>query len=70
MPDVVAHGKMSMYADDTALSVRGTDANSISNKLTLDLIAVKKWLNKNKLFINTDKTKIMLIGTVAKLRGV
>ena len=29
-----------------------------------------KWLIKTKLFINADKTNIMLIGTGAKLRSV
>ena len=28
------------------------------------------WLKRNKLFLNTDKTNIMLIGTNGKLRNV
>ena len=70
MSKVTSHGKISMYADDTTLSVKGTDAREISRKLTSDLNAIVKWLKDNKLFLNTDKTNIMLLGTGAKLRNV
>lgn len=59
-----------MYADDTTLSVSGNDPSEISSKLTSDLNAVTKWLKNHKLFLNTDKTNIMLIGTGNKLRNV
>lgn len=59
-----------MYADGTTLSVTGSDAKDISNKLTSDLRGVMCWLKKNKMFLNTDKTNVMLIGTGAKLRNV
>ena len=69
MSNVISHGKISMYADDTTLSVSGNDAHAISSKLTSDLHAVMNWLKKNKLVLNTDKTNIMLIGTGAKLKN-
>ena len=37
--------------------------NDIAEKLTSDLTAIKMWLNAHKLFMNSDKTTIMLIGT-------
>ena len=70
MSSVVKHGQISMYADDTTLSVTGNDANDISAKLTSDIHEIMKWLNKNKLFINTEKTNVMLLGTGSRLRNV
>ena len=70
MPNVISHGKMCLYADDTTLYVNGTNVDEIAEKLKSDLTAIKLWLNMNKLFINADKTNIMLIGTSAKLRSV
>ena len=59
-----------MYADDTILSVSSTHVNDISKKLESDLESISKWLCNNKVFLNTDKTKVMLIGTNARLRSV
>ena len=61
MANVVTHGKITMYADDTTLYTSGNDVNLISKQLTEDLIAIKRWLRANKLFLNTDKTNVMLI---------
>ena len=70
MSSVVSYGHVSMYADDTTLSVSGKNAQDISNKLTCDLESIVKWLNVNDLVLNTDKTHIMLIGTAGRLRTV
>ena len=59
MSEVISHGKLSMYADDTTLSVNGTNVRDISDKLTSDLNAIAKWLTNNNLFLNTDKTNVM-----------
>ncbi len=70
MCNVIQHGNISMYADDTTLFVSGNDAAVISYKLQQDLEAIMLWLHQNKLFLNTDKTKIMLVGTSVKLNKV
>jgi hypothetical protein len=70
VPSTITHSKISMYADDTTMYVSGNDVNIISKQLTEDLSAIKVWLDENKLFLNTDKTHVMLIGTGAKLRSV
>ena len=59
-----------MYADDTTLAVTGTDVKDISSKLTSDLHEITNWLHTNKLFINTEKTNVMLLGTGSRLRNV
>ena len=38
-------------------------------KLESDLESLSKWL-RDKLFLDTDKTKVMLVGTSARLRNV
>ena len=70
LSEVVCHGRVSMYADDTTLSVSGKDPKEISSKLTADLASIMNWLTVNKLFLNTDKTNVMLIGTAGKLSNV
>ena len=67
LSEVVCHGRVSMYADDTTLSVSGKDPKEISSKLTADLASIMNWLTVNKLFLNTDKTNVMLIGTAGKI---
>ena len=68
---ILKYGDISMYADDTTLSVCGNNADDFSRKLKLDLEALLIcFLRNNKLFLNTDKTKIMLVGTGAKLNHV
>ena len=42
MVNVISHGKVTMYADDTTLYVSGTSLNDIQFKLQEDLIALKK----------------------------
>ena len=63
-------GKITMYAGDTTLYTSGNDVNLISKQLTEDLIAIKRWIRPNKLFLNTDKTNVMIIGTGSELRKV
>ena len=70
MPMVIKHGKISMYADDTTLYVSGSNVNVISKKLTDDMEGITKWLHNNMLFLNTDKTNVMLLGSSSKLRNV
>ena len=52
MNEAISHGKISMYADDTTLSVCGTNVEKIFTKLTSDLHGIMCWLKKNKLFLN------------------
>ena len=70
MSNVIKYGNISMYEDDTTLSVCGNNPDDISRKLKLDLEALVIWLRNKKLFLNTDKTIIMLFGTGAKLNHV
>ena len=68
MANAVTHGKITMYAYDSTLYTSGNDFNLISKQLTEDLIAIKRCSRANKLFLNTDKTNVMLIGTGSKIK--
>ena len=70
MPNVIKHGKISMYADDTTLYVSDKYVNVISKKLTEDIRAITTWLRLNKLFLNNDKANVILVGSSSRLRRV
>ena len=56
-----------LYADDTTVHVSGRDLNNLQTKVQSDLEEVERWCNDNYMFINTNKTKCMVIGTKQKI---
>ena len=50
-------------ADDTALSLSADWSNitSLTQALSNDLENIEKWLTENKMYINTEKTKALLV---------
>ena len=56
-----------MYADDTGLSSKISNALEINSELLLDFLKVCDWLKANKLSLNIVKTEYMIIGTSQKL---
>ena len=68
LPSVIEHGKIIMYADDTALMYSATNPRDIETCLNHDLDRVRKWLERNHLTLNTEKkTCFMIFGTPQKL---
>jgi len=67
LPKVTQNSKVVLYADDTVLFVASKDIKEVENSLSKDLIAVNKWLYKNKLTLNVKKTKCMVFGSSTKL---
>ena len=59
-----------MYADDTTISVWGESKQEVELKLSQAVEELDSWLNKNKLILNSDKTKTMLLGSKQKLRSL
>lgn len=55
--------KTVMYADDTSLMCKGKSDIDIQNKLELCLHHIANWFKANKLTLNVDKTKLMIVGT-------
>lgn len=51
-----------MFADDAVIYYGGKNQEMVSNKINSDLENMVQWLNKNKLKLNINKTKAMLVG--------
>ena len=62
--------KLLLYADDSALLVRGKDANIIASILSENLSSCRKWLIDNKLSLHLGKTETIIFGTKQKLKNV
>ena len=59
----LSHCTASLYADDSTAYVFGQDLKAIEEKLNVDARNISKWCSENKLDINVQKTKCMLITT-------
>ena len=55
-----------LLADDTMIFVSGESANEIEIKLNSALHGLERWLNVNKLKMNTIETKYMIVRSVRK----
>lgn len=51
-----------MFADDTTLTIMAKNVDTAIEQMNIDLENVYKWLNSNKLCLNVQKTKWMLLG--------
>ena len=67
LPNFVKDSNISMYADDTGLSSKISNALQINSELVPDFLKVCDWLRANKLSLNSIKTECMIIGTSQKL---
>jgi len=63
LPLCFSHCNAGLYADDTSAYVIDKDLKTIEEKLNVDAMNVFQWCNENKLRINVNKTKCMLITT-------
>ncbi len=73
LPEHLTDGFISLYADDTALCASDDNPESLQLRLSNLMQTVSNWYLRNKLSINTDKMKLMLIGTpgsVTKMENV
>jgi len=59
--------KINLYADDTAIFFASKDVHNINSKLNSDLAKIALWMKKNKLTLNTKKTKAMLFCSTPNL---
>ena len=58
--------KVILYADDTAIFHSHKDTREIERVLTDQLTIAQRWLSHNKLTLNLDKTKCMILGSRQK----
>ena len=68
LPNVVKHGRIDMYADDTTLFVSGSNITDIERKLTANMVEIINWINIKKLALNVTKTKCMLLTSSQRRR--
>ena len=57
LTSVAVHGKVVLYADDTAIFVSGKIIEDIQGKLNSDPERISAWLYANKLTLNAKKPK-------------
>jgi len=55
-PIICKHSKCILYADDTAIFFESDNTIQLQNMLNNDLPSICKWLQANKLSLNTEKT--------------
>ncbi len=70
MNDLPLHvqGNLDLYADDSTLNAHGKTIHEIEMSLNADLQCIHEWCSRNKMVLNTTKTKVMLVTTHQKCR--
>ena len=56
------------YADDSTMTVTGKSVDEIGVKMTENCDKVSRWMMANKLKLNADKTHLLTVGTIERLR--
>ena len=67
LPAYVQDANITMYADDTSLDKAIRSSQQLKEELIPAFSKVCKWLEMNKLSLNTVKTEFMIIGTSQRL---
>lgn len=53
--------KIKLFAGDAIVFTAGYSSVEITNHLNVEMAKIEDWLEKNKLVLNVNKTKVMLI---------
>lgn len=59
------NGKIMMYADDISIFYEDDSAQSLRDKMCLDMDLLSDWFRANRLVLNLDKSKVMYFGRAA-----
>ena len=68
LPALENTGKVKLYADDTVIYHSGITVDQIMGESQNSLDKFSNWCSKNKLTINTRKTKLMVFGTRERVK--
>ena len=68
LANVVKHGEVLLYADDTVLFSKKKSIKSAHSDLQKDLDNLSEWCNDNGIFPNLSKTKVMTFGSPTILK--
>ena len=63
LPFSKQNSHVSMYADDTAISLSSKNSDDLQNDLNLYLLSLQDWLHANKLSLNVVKMQSLIIGS-------
>ena len=61
---------LNLFADDTIIYASGDNIEEVHYKLQSCLDNVSKWYNRNRLLINIEKSKVMVIGNSYQLKAL
>ena len=53
---------INLFADDTLIYLHGNDIDAMRNEMNNELERINQWLRLNKLKLNDNKTKVMVLG--------
>ena len=67
LPLHIEHSDIDIFADDATLRNSSNDIHNINNDLQIDANNVVQWCKQNKMVLNENKTKCILIGTSQRL---
>ena len=70
LPFSLEKSHVSMYADDTTISLSSKSIGDLQNDLNLDLLKLQDWLHANKLSLNVVKTQSLIIGSGPNIRKI
>ena len=66
--NVLVHCKVSLYADDTVIYIEHNDVNEAMERIQSDLNNLAEWCTRNKLMINSKKTKYCIYGMRSNIK--
>ena len=70
LPFCLNKGKVTMYADDTAISHSSRCLSKLQYELNQDLVNLQNWLHGNKLSLNVVKTQSLVIGSRPNIQKI
>ena len=62
-------GNMHIFADDVTTSVGATEVQTVNDQLQKECQNIKSWCTGNRMVVNVEKTKSMIIASQQKLRN-
>jgi len=58
-----------MVANDTLIYVNGDSSEELQNKVNRVFLIIEQWMNANKLKMNVEKTKYIIVRGIKKEQG-
>ena len=66
--DAIKYCKVALYADDTVLYTANKNFDVAVSYMQRDINSISTWCEKNGIFVNTDKSKVMVLGSTSTLK--